>query len=308
MEKNQPAHLGLLRELFSHPDIEVLKAWLPQSTTKSDKYQHFLIQESADLRNSAIPLVARYVARAHGPAIRRLRNILGNPFDPRIAARRNAVLANYPKGSDDTTMQGFFGEIISGLLAELYLPGNKKWRIPAFCFHSHDLLFDELIRQGSGRTRKRVIGRFGDDSIAFSLNKDRTAISRILLSEAKLTTDHDSTLIAVAHTKLNDQPIESSTISLAQLVDALKLQDDSEITALWALWIQEFRDSERFAETNRFDAVTYAHGRRPKKKNTWICTNSPHEEYNTTRHLSVLEVHFTEPVDLARTIYDMAFP
>ena len=303
---------GLARAIFSDAEFKILQSWLPASPVHSQSYHYMFVPENISSRSVAIPLLVRYIQAAHGGAIQRLRQINGNHLDPRIRAKRDQVFAHYPASCDDTTIKGFLGEVLAGLICELHSPGKKIWRVPGYSFHSHDLLFQELLRRVAGKPPKPSLGRFGDDCIAFCLVKTRSTISRILLCEAKCTADHDAALISDAHGKLSDHPLQASVLWLTHLIEALRVSPDPDASQ-WVAFIESFRDSQRFDEHFRNDAVSYTHRRRPKKQVSWIGSAWAHTAYRARRHLTAIELHLdhttsAEFMHFARSTYLAAFP
>jgi hypothetical protein len=256
-----------------------------------------------------LPLIARYVKRAHQEGFERFRTFLGDPLDPRRATVHDNALAFYPRYCEKITLQGFFGEIVAGLLAELYFPHMSRWRVPAFCFYAHELLFQELVRAARTEDKpRRALGHFGDDCLAFVLTPDQSSVLRILICEAKCTTDHRASLIQKAHAKLGEQPIDVTTIWLQHVIESLQMSSDPESTR-WVPLLKQFKDSLRFDEQFRDDLVSYTHGRRPVAPNeTWIDKTTPNTHYRASRSLEVFEVHFVDVEALISDIYATAYP
>jgi hypothetical protein len=279
--------------------------------TESPRYTHMLIHEVEAYRSAAIPLLARYARRGHEEAKARLATFVGDVNDPRRANRGTYAnaLSFYPRHCEELTCQGFFGELLAGLLVELYSPHAIDWQIPAFCFYAHDLLFQELlIAAAAGTMPRRAMGHFGDDCLAFSLTSDQTAVHKILICEAKCTTDHSSSLIADAHAKISTQPIEATTIWLQTMIDSLLTRGDAH-SRYWVPILRSFKDSPDFSEQNRRDLVSYSHGRRRARVGkTWISTGQRHVNYEARRELAVLEVHLNEVRSLVADTYAAAFP
>jgi hypothetical protein len=268
-----------------------------------------LITEYVAGRSEALPLLARYIARAHEEGRSRLAKILGDPFDARRAAVHQRAFAFYPRHCDALTMQGFFGEIIAGLAAELYFPARTRWYVPAFAFYEHSLLFQELVRASKEeQAPQRAIGHFGDDCLAFALQRPSDEITRILICEAKCTLTHRSSLIRKAHEKLGDQPIDVTTVWLQTLIDSLDHRND-EHAAYWLPILESFKDSPRFDEQFRRNLVSYTHGKRPRAiGKTWIDPKTPRPEYRSSSFLEAVEIHFVGLKDLIDSAYEIAYP
>src|SRR5262249_31487925 len=110
----------------------------------------------------------------------------------------------YPAHVESLTLAGFFGEAMSGLVAEVFGPHEKVWVVPAFCFRYHDSLFRELLGATiEERAVKRAFGRTGDDCLAFELDKTSGSLTAILVCEAKCSYTHSARLIKEGHEQLS---------------------------------------------------------------------------------------------------------
>jgi hypothetical protein len=293
---------------FNSDELQCLRQWLPAKHTRAGSYHHILILEDTNFRSAALPLIARYVKRAHEEGVDRFKAFMGDTLDPRRQAIHLNALAFYPRHTEPITRQGFYGEIVAGLLAEIYYPRRVRWYIPAYCFYQHELLFQDLITAAAaGRPLQKSMGHFGDDCLAFGLDPDHSSVLKILICEAKCTTTHRSSLVKDAHSKLSTQPIEVSVIWLQLIIEALRARGD-DASAFWVPLLQEFKDSQRFAERFRTDLISYAHGRRPKRLATWLRTDKPHEKYSARRDLEVFEVHFSDVDTVIADAYALAYP
>lgn len=292
---------------FGSQEISLLRAWLPATHTKNKGYHHLAIVEDPHLRERAIPILAEYVRRAHSLALVRLHEVYPDTLDPRRRKTRDRVFASYPAKCDGNILKGFFGEIFAGLVAELESPGQREWHVPAFAFHDHNLLFEELIRQAADARAKRTFGRFGDDCLAFALDKNTTTISHILIAEAKCTHTHDADLLNAAFSKLGDQPIDVSTLWITVLIEGLKNEGSSDSTT-WAFVLAAFRDSNRLSDRFRNDLVSYVHGDAPKRKKHWMDATTPHSAYKAPRHITTAEIKLSDVEGLIQGVYAVAFP
>lgn len=297
---------------FRANEVKALKAWLPMKMESSAGYFHYHIVEDSGSRKIALPIIAEYIRRAHQDAINEFKRPFENKLDPRNKAHDSytKALAFYPRYCEKITLQGFFGEILAGLLIELYDPHTLEWGVPKFNFSAHDLMFQELLTAAAtGRDPRRALGHFGDDCLAFTLDEARSRIDRILVCEAKCTLGHSSSLIIEAHVKINDQPIEVTTMWLHKIIESIRKRSDTHSNK-WVFLLEEFKDSDRFIEASRDDLVSYTHGhmRANGSSKPWISSNKRSPNYTSNRDLACLEVHIGDISELITKVYELAFP
>jgi hypothetical protein len=185
-----------------------LYRWLSNSITESPdgRYRYRHLREDPSHRSQAQSELKTYVQEAHEDARRYLRKAL-IPLDPLESGPKCDPCENYPSGLPLSTLKGYFGEIVAGLIAEYFNPiGEAGWKVPAFLFRFHQAAFHQLERaRQTGDDVRGSIGRLGDDCLAFRRDNDGHIV-RALFCEGKCTHDHDAGQISDGHEKLSSQP------------------------------------------------------------------------------------------------------
>jgi len=290
---------------FSAPELALLQRWLKVTHQRSANYHHLHLVEDPGLRASVQPLLLRYIRSAHADAVSYFRATFSKSLDPRNIAFVTAAQPLYPAACEELTLKGFFGEIISGLVAELYQPHNLSWLVPTFCFRFHEHIFTELKRAAdTSRPPKRSPGRLGDDCIAFHF-VDGVGIDRLLACEAKCTGKHDSGLVAAAHEKMSGESIR--IIEIGRITQILADQNTPQATH-WIALIDAFRDSIYFTDSARDDLIAYTYSQKPKLNPTWLRPNKPHPKYKATKRLAAAEVNIDDLTTFIKAIYTAAYP
>lgn len=290
---------------FSPAETALLRRWLTVVNTQNLSYHHLHLTEDLALRNQVQPLILRYITSAHEDAVAYFRNSFSKSQDPRNLTHRAAALDKYPRFCEELTVKGFFGEILAGLVAELYGPHGMQWVVPAFCFRFHQNVFTELKRAfDQSRPVKRAVGRLGDDCVAFHLDNN-DAVDRVLACEAKCTGDHDSDLITDAHKKSSIDSIRILEINRITEVISERGTTDAK---RWVEAIDEFRDSLRFNDSARYDLISYTYSQKPVRKGTWLDTRSPHPDYTSTKPLAAAEIFIDDVTTYIADIYKAAYP
>jgi hypothetical protein len=141
--------------------------WLSNSVRESEdkRYTHRLLKEDKNQRNVILDELISIVQKAHEDARFRLRKIAGNPLDPFGDFSESDPSDGYPERLKIITLQGYFGEIFSGIIAENFSHfGQDDWAVPAFLFRFHLVEFQhlEILNQTEEIAKKRS-GRTGDD-------------------------------------------------------------------------------------------------------------------------------------------------
>lgn len=277
--------------------------WLVGAITVSNnkQYWHQCLYEQCDRQAEILEELRIYVQRAHEDAKNCLRKQAGYSLDPlNFSSSEDPVKRKqYPEALHIDDLKGYFGEIIAGFIAEYFSPfGIDKWKVPAFLFKFHLPAFQRLEQVSQTHAEaKRVPGRTGDDCLAFQLDRNGNIV-RLLYCEAKCTAEHDTNLISDAHTKVSDAEV----VDLLQLVDILQNRGGLDSQK----WIQALRqlDEKGATECERYDLVSYACGRSPKRKETWLSISQPHKNYTASRKLEAVEIHLCDVERLVREVYD----
>ncbi|KDE46096.1 hypothetical protein [Geobacillus thermoleovorans] len=282
--------------------ISSLSSWLRTDVSESaDKlYRHNLIQENKSFRANAIEDLKPVIRAAHDDARFRLRKAFQDNLDPLGEWDDDFDPADgYPEVFDLTTLKGYFGEFFSGVIAENFSPfGESNWQVPVFSFRWHDTAFDQLeMYRQTGQMKEAIMGRTGDDCVAFVLDKDR--ITKILFLEAKCTAKHDPSMIADAHTKISSTNL--IPVEVRRIIEVLQDYKENTTAQLWIAALRQlYRPRVRF---ERYDCVSYVCGQSPVRKRSWIPPDAPHSNYTGGRKLEAVEIQLTDVEELIKDLY-----
>lgn len=281
--------------------IKGFDQWFAQSRTDvpSKNYCHVLLVENASMRTSTFSDLRAYVKQAHEPARQHLLQPFKESLHPAGPKPMPDPSSGYPKMLDEITLQGYFGEIFSGIVAEhCEHKDSSNWEVPAYLFHTHDVAFQELEKMKQGQPSKKIFGRTGDDCLAFERD-EAGQIIRVMACEAKLTRNHSANIIKENHEKLSDG--FRVPVQVARVIEALKYLPQDSYTEDWIEALQKYYFDPSRAE--RLDLASYACGQKPKTKSTWIDIASPHPKYSGGRYLVSSEAHLDNVKDLVETVY-----
>jgi len=280
-----------------------LRDWLEGSvsTAHHGNYRHRRLDERLELRPQVLDSLKEFVHAAHEDARRHIRSLAGISLDPLDGSPSVDPAAGYPSQLHEVTLKGYLGEVLAGLMCEHFGPhGDDRWEVPAYLFRFHDVAFNQLetIRQ-TGGAATIIPGRVGNDCLAF-VRDDDGALTRTLFCEAKCTADHDRGLVVKAHEQLSDSLLVPS--DLRQMVDVLNDQGGAEasnwVEALRQLWLEGPE-----GDYERCDLVTYACGRSPRNKASWIAAGTPETSYTGGRRLEAIEIHLGDVPRLIEEVY-----
>ncbi|MCB9418296.1 MAG: hypothetical protein H6667_00710 [Ardenticatenaceae bacterium] len=287
---------------------QYLQDWLetpcdiPLSTNPSH-YIFRLLKENHECRNDkVIDELKNIIQKAHEDAKRKLRRVAEFSLDPLETKMKDPTIG-YPEMLDIVTLQGYFGEIFAGVIAENYDHfGENSWEVPAYPFRFHNVAFSTLENwRQTGKLPKRIPGRTGDDMLAFLKNKEGK-ITRALVCEAKCTRNHDSRLISDVHKKAssaNPKPVD-----LMNLIEILRDYEDED-SKNWENALRELYHRNVNENYERVDLVAYICGKSPVRNLSHISPEKPHDQYTAKRKLEAVEVHLKEIKELVQTIYDV---
>ncbi|RXE87259.1 aminotransferase [Pseudoalteromonas sp. A757] len=160
-----------------------LDEWLEQNSSFSKGYGHLLMEQIKDADDKLLSALKLYFESAHLDARNVFHDFMGislHPDDEQQAA------ISYPTSLHLTTLKGFFGEVLAGLLAEGYdFVGHHDWNVPVFLFRFHDDAKKYLYTLVRDPNQKRqTIGRLGTDFIGVSI-VDNGEVARLISGEAK---------------------------------------------------------------------------------------------------------------------------
>ena len=285
-----------------------LNEWLEHSISESNKhpYTHRLLKEKPEQRDLILDNLRKYIEQAHADAVRHLRRLAAVSLDPLTKPTFDPA-EGYPEKLPDRTLKGYLGEVLAGLIAESFPHFNHDgWIVPVYSFRFHETAFDylERVRQG-GTVGRHIVGRTGDDTLAF-LRDESGIIKKVLACEAKCAKDFNTKLNSDAHRKASEaiaKPVEIPRLIrlLQEYLDDAELQKWRE--SLYSLY---FKDD--FTDYERCDLVSYACGKSPSERATWIDRDSPHAEYQAGRKLETVEIHLSDLDELVKLLYGVTNP
>lgn len=161
-----------------------LDDWLEQNPSCIKGYGHLLIEQIKAGDDELLSALKSYFESAHLDARVVFHDFMGISLHPDDDEKQADV--SYPSSLHLTTLKGFFGEVLAGLLAEGYeLVGNHEWKVPVFLFRFHDdakKYLYTLVRDPS--QERQTIGRLGTDFIGVSID-DNGEVARLISGEAK---------------------------------------------------------------------------------------------------------------------------
>lgn len=210
---------------------------------------------------------------AHEGARSALRAPLGESLNPIKHGTKKDPAYGYPHKFNIVALQGFFGEILTGIIAEQYeMFGSDSWEVPVHLFRAHLTAFQQLeeIKQ-SDDWEKMILGRTGDDGLAFARNQNGKIICW-MACEAKYTSSHNSGLISDNHEKLS-KSVAVRPIDLLRAIEALQDYADDKYSQDWikALRVLYFEEGK----IRRRDLSVYVYAQPPVNKNSWISPDQP---------------------------------
>ena len=296
-----------IRTSAEHPPLTLLDSWLKVEETcnkASPLYCHLLIRQRDNVDSAVWDELLAYIDHAHEGARQALRAPLEDSLHPLDHDTDVDPAFGYPHKLCDTALQGFFGEIIAGIVAEYYVgDGEQEWEVPAYLFRTHVVAFQQLeLMKQTDDWERQVVGRTGDDGLAFTRDEDGQIIAW-LACEAKCTRNHSSTLIKDNHAKLSQAV--TRPVDLLRLIDALKDYRDDDYSRKWTASLRRYWwELSRKSSAERCDFSMYVCGTCPRRKSTWISTSGPHKSYTGRRNLTCAELHLVGVVDIIRSLYE----
>jgi hypothetical protein len=156
-----------------------LDDWLEHDPTFIQGYGHLLIEQVKATVDEFLSRLRAYFESAHLDSRLVFHDFMGISLHPDDNGKQPNI--NYPSSLHLTTLKGFFGEVMTGMIAESYdLVGNHSWVIPVFLFRFHDDAKKYLYTLVRDPEQKRqTIGRLGTDFIGISVEKSMGSESLI---------------------------------------------------------------------------------------------------------------------------------
>jgi hypothetical protein len=297
--------------------IPVFHDWLVSERTANGRYAHHLLREVTALRPAAIAALHAAIERINEDVRARLRLAHIISLDPFAEEPVVDPARGYPDFLDFNTLKGYFGEVLSGLLAVTYgAHGIDIWEIPGFLIRFHEAALQYLERQQQAHPdgdpnlaeidqEPRIPGRTGDDCLAFQRDANGQII-RVLCCEAKCTINHAVKHIHDAHEKASEAALKP--IDLRLLVELLENCDEPAAVA-WRDALLRLRFAHALpAGYERCDLVCYIYGRAPIREPAWLPVGAPHPRYTARRRLEAVEVCLPSIRDLVLAVYRAAAP
>lgn len=295
-----------MRTSAEHPTLTLLDRWLEAEETcnaTSPPYCHLLLRQRDDVDSEVWDEIYAYIDHAHAGARQALRAPLEDSLHPLHYGTNVDPAFGYPHKMCDTALQGFFGEIVAGIVAEHYAGDDEHvWEVPAYLFRTHIVGFQQLeLMKQTDNWGKQIVGRTGDDVLAFARDENGSIVAW-LACEAKCTRNHSSTLIMDNHVKLSQAV--TRPIDLPRLIDALKDYRDDDYRRNWIAALRRYYwEHSRNLSADRCDFSMYVCGACPKRKPTWIPTDAPHRSYTGGRNLTSAELHLPGVDSFIHSLY-----
>lgn len=294
------------RPSAEHPPLTLLDAWLDMKETCSEAsppYCHLLLHQKSDTDPAALDELYTYIDHAHAGARQAIRAPLGDSLHPLHHGTDADPAFGYPHKLSDTALQGFFGEIVAGIVAEYYAGDDEhEWEVPVYLFRTHIVAFQQLEQmKQTDNWERQIVGRTGDDGLAFARDEDGRIIAW-LVCEAKCTKNHSSTLISDNHEKLSQAV--TRPVDLLRLIDALKDYRDDDYSQQWIEALRRYYwDTQSNPAPARCDLAVYVCGQAPSRRKSWIPIGSPHARYTGNRALTATELHLPNVENFIKSLY-----
>jgi len=294
------------RTSAEHPMLTLLDSWLEVEKTcsaTSPPYCHLLIRQSENIAPDVWDEIFAYVDHAHAGARHALRAPLEDSLHPLHYNTDVDPAFGYPHKFGDTALQGFFGEIIAGIVAEHYARNDERdWEIPVYLFRTHVVAFQQLEQmKQTGKWERQIVGRTGDDGLAFARD-DTGKIIAWLACEAKCTRGHSAQLITDNHKKLSQQI--ARPVDLLRVILALKDYRNDQYARDWiSALINYYWSTHSNPAPVRSDLAVYVCGQTPSRQDTWMPVDQSHSQYTGNRNLTAAELHLPNVVEIIQRLY-----
>ena len=257
-----------------------------------------LYQESSETLFDPVHQLRQYVEEAHRDA----REKFEAAFRPTLDLDKSTPTpaGNYPWDLPLRAKQGYFGECLAAILIEHSPPfGVGGFRIPAFLFRFHNAAFDWILRNNLGEAPSELVGRFGNDLVAFRVDGTPKVVEALVV-EAKCLTEHRMDTLDEAHRQISDSSrVPLSTYQIVQILQERLDPIAREMTPI----LQTFMNDQG-AGSFRTDLIAYTCGQLPRRKSSWASTTIPNQNYTASRRLEVIETHLENIADVVKGVYE----
>lgn len=292
--------------------LSTLKNWLDSTSqnTQDRKYYYRKLEENISFRLSVLNELKILVHQVHENTRQELRKLTGisNSLDPlgeiETPGINTSFIDDFPCQLELKTLKGYFGEIMAAIIAENYNSLDENWEVPVFPFRLHQTAYHALEKIQQGDPPPTIIGRHGNDMLAFKRNSDGR-ISHILFCEAKCTETNNSGLISDAHKQSsNNNIIPVDCLLLIRILQDNNL-DNSEAN-VWIQALQSLYWSRNNPIHERCDLVSYVCGLPPVRPETVVIPKDvAHSDYTGKRRLEAVEVHLYDVNGLIEKVYNV---
>lgn len=292
----------------SHYPVKIpeLENWLKSSiyVHKLPNYYYLLLKEEKSYKSHIIPHLEKAFYQAHQDFRNLIIDIYDANLDPLDSSdiqieKKNFLckLDQFLTILDKRTLTGYFGEILTGLAVLSFSPFEiTNWEIPVFLYRHHIHAYDTFEKfSQTGKIPKAVVGRAGEDNIAFLRDAQGNVIKE-LRCEAKCSLSHNPGLISDAHKRFDDATKTSPEIF--RILQILRDYDDDE-SKKWADALKKHHWSKK----EPLHLVFYVCGKTPVAKISWINKDAPHKNYKSSQNLQSIEVHLSDILGLIESIY-----
>lgn len=309
----------------SEPPVATTEDWLKSYPSVEGNYGHLLLEQKIALSPELVDGLRPYFESAHLDAREHFHAQIAIDLHPDADAP--GAHACYPNCLPPTARHGLFGEVMAGLLTEVYqedFVGGHIWTVPIFLFRFHADVESYLWTLARDVDRERqIFGRFGSDFIGLSLD-DNGEVVRLIAGEAKwrnrLTQSSVDTLMLGDYEEdeededgervrngrgvwfeINrDTPVPHGLRQLQRLLE-LRAPDDY-AAAILSIDRAIALNGPPLPRTNLI-LISGNGGRRREKGDYLIPWEECPEEYTAPHDLQVIELVLEEGVDLIEQIY-----
>lgn len=307
------------------PPFATMEAWLKSYPSVEGNYGHLLLEQKIALSPELVEGLRPYFESAHLDAREHFHAQIAIDLHPDAGAP--GAHSCYPNCLPPAARHGLFGEVMAGLMTEVYqedFVGGHIWTVPIFLFRFHADVESYLWTLARDADRERqIFGRFGSDFIGLSLDDDGKVV-RLIAGEAKwrnrLTQSSVDTLMLGDYEEDEDDedgervrngrgvwfeinrdtPVPHGLRQLQRLLE-LRAPDDY-AAAILSIDRAIALNGPPLPRTNLI-LISGNGGRRREKGDYLIPWEKCPEEYTAPHDLQVIELVLEEGADLIEQIY-----